>query len=86
MWAHAEDLDTLEFTLMQVIAYVTGPVRIGIPTSFFLLMARRLLALLIRMLFSPQDVDADFADDVSDLLLLLKKGRSYVIWTANSVF
>ncbi|KAI9467164.1 alpha/beta-hydrolase [Lactarius psammicola] len=25
MWAHAEDLDTLEFTLMQVIAYITGP-------------------------------------------------------------
>jgi len=25
MWAHAEDLDTLEFALMQVIAYITGP-------------------------------------------------------------
>ncbi|KAI0307025.1 hypothetical protein B0F90DRAFT_1807732 [Multifurca ochricompacta] len=25
MWAHAEDLDTLEFTLMQVIAYISGP-------------------------------------------------------------
>lgn len=25
MWAHAEDLDTLEFTLMQVIAYICGP-------------------------------------------------------------
>jgi hypothetical protein len=28
MWAHAEDLDTLEFTLMQVISYIVGPVRI----------------------------------------------------------
>lgn len=28
MWAHAEDLDTLEFTLMQVITYIAGPVRI----------------------------------------------------------
>ncbi|KAH9045258.1 alpha/beta-hydrolase [Lactarius pseudohatsudake] len=25
MWAHAEDLDTLEFALMQVTAYITGP-------------------------------------------------------------
>ncbi|KAI0268106.1 alpha/beta-hydrolase [Gloeopeniophorella convolvens] len=25
MWAHAEDLDTLEFTLMQVLAYIAGP-------------------------------------------------------------
>ncbi|KAI0303936.1 alpha/beta-hydrolase [Russula brevipes] len=25
MWAHAEDLDTLEFTLMQVISYIAGP-------------------------------------------------------------
>ncbi|KAI9513248.1 alpha/beta-hydrolase [Russula earlei] len=25
MWAHAEDLDTLEFALMQVIAYIAGP-------------------------------------------------------------
>ncbi|KAH9977632.1 alpha/beta-hydrolase [Lactifluus volemus] len=25
MWAHAEDLDTLEFTLMQVISYIVGP-------------------------------------------------------------
>ena len=45
MWAHAEDLDTLEFALMQVITYIAGPVRIG----FFLLMARRLLRLLTRM-------------------------------------
>jgi len=28
MWAHAEDLDTLEFALMQVIAYIAGSVRI----------------------------------------------------------
>jgi hypothetical protein len=28
MWAHAEDLDTLEFTLMQVITYIAGAVRI----------------------------------------------------------
>jgi hypothetical protein len=27
MWAHAEDLDTLEFTLMQVISHIAGPVR-----------------------------------------------------------
>jgi hypothetical protein len=27
MWAHAEDLDTLEFALMQVISYIAGPVR-----------------------------------------------------------
>ena len=26
MWAHAEDLDTLEFTLMQVISHIAGPV------------------------------------------------------------
>jgi hypothetical protein len=25
MWAHAEDLDTLEFALMQVITYIAGP-------------------------------------------------------------
>ncbi|KAI0254856.1 alpha/beta-hydrolase [Lactifluus subvellereus] len=25
MWAHAEDLDTLEFTLMQVISHIAGP-------------------------------------------------------------
>ncbi|KAI0005158.1 alpha/beta-hydrolase [Russula compacta] len=25
MWAHAEDLDTLEFTLMQIITYIAGP-------------------------------------------------------------
>ncbi|KAI0068617.1 alpha/beta-hydrolase [Artomyces pyxidatus] len=25
MWAHAEDIDTLEFTLMQVVAYIVGP-------------------------------------------------------------
>lgn len=34
MWAHAEDLDTLEFTCMQVITYITGPVRIGISHNF----------------------------------------------------
>jgi hypothetical protein len=28
MWAHAEDLDTLEFTLMQIVTYIAGPVRI----------------------------------------------------------
>ncbi len=50
MWAHAEDLDTLEFTLMQIIAYIAGPVRIGIPTPLLLLSACRLLALLTRML------------------------------------
>ncbi len=50
MWAHAEDLDTLEFALMQCIAYIVGPVRIGIPTSFLLLMACRALALLKRIL------------------------------------
>jgi hypothetical protein len=27
IWAHAEDLDTLEFALMQVISYIAGPVR-----------------------------------------------------------
>jgi hypothetical protein len=27
MWAHAEDLETLEFTLMQVASYIAGPVR-----------------------------------------------------------
>ena len=26
MWAHAEDLDTLEFALMQVTSYIAGPV------------------------------------------------------------
>ncbi|KAN0126704.1 Alpha/Beta hydrolase fold [Russula decolorans] len=25
MWAHAEDLDTLEFTLMQIVTYIAGP-------------------------------------------------------------
>jgi hypothetical protein len=35
MWAHAEDLDTLEFALMQVTAYIAGPVRI--PTTFVVL-------------------------------------------------
>jgi hypothetical protein len=33
MWAHAEDLDTLEFTLMQVISYIVGPVRVT-PSSW----------------------------------------------------
>lgn len=28
MWAHAEDLDTLEFALMQVTSYIAGPVGI----------------------------------------------------------
>jgi hypothetical protein len=37
MWAHAEDLDTLEFALMQVTAYIAGPVRI--PTIFFVLVS-----------------------------------------------
>ena len=35
MWAHAEDLDTLEFTLMQVISHLAGTVRISILTPFF---------------------------------------------------
>lgn len=35
MWANAEDLDTLEFTLMQVISHLAGPVRIDILTPFF---------------------------------------------------
>ena len=29
MWAHAEDLDTLEFALMQVVTYIAGPVCIA---------------------------------------------------------
>jgi len=37
MWAHAEDLDTLEFALMQVTAYIAGPVRI--PTTFAVLIS-----------------------------------------------
>jgi hypothetical protein len=35
MWAHAEDLDTLEFALMQVTAYIAGPVRAFPPLSSF---------------------------------------------------
>lgn len=27
MWAHADDLDTLEFALMQIVSYIVGPVR-----------------------------------------------------------
>ena len=73
MWAHAEDLDTLEFTLMQVIAYITGPVRIGIPTSFFSSHGPSLVRVADTDSFTPQDVDADFADDVCYLLLLSKK-------------
>ena len=53
MWAHAEDLNTLEFTLMQVVSYIAGPVCIStdfVTCSF--------------CLYRPQDVSADLADEV----------------------
>lgn len=54
MWAHAEDLDTLEFTLMQVITYIAGPVRIL--TVF--------MPLVWLIQYNPQDVSTDFTDEV----------------------
>ena len=53
MWAHAEDLDTLEFTLMQIVSYIAGPV--CIPTDFMTCSC---------CLYMLQDVSADLADEV----------------------
>lgn len=53
MWAHAEDLDTLEFALMQVVSYIAGPV--CIPTDFIRCSYR---------LYRSQDVSTDLADEV----------------------
>lgn len=41
MWAHAEDLTTLEFSLMQVTSYITGPVRIITSVVVFLVLLIR---------------------------------------------
>ncbi len=47
MWAHSEDLDTLEFALMQIVTYIAGPVRI--PTVF--------MTLLVLLIQAPGCVD-----------------------------
>ena len=53
MWAHAEDLDTLEFTLMQIVTYIAGPV--SIPTNFMACSC---------CLYRLQEVSTDLADEV----------------------
>jgi hypothetical protein len=53
MWAHAEDLDTLEFTLMQIVTYIAGPV--CIPTDFMTCSCCS---------YRLQDVSIDLADEV----------------------
>ena len=53
MWAHAEDLVTLEFALMQVVSYITGPV--CNPTDFVTCSC---------CLYRLQDVSTDLADEV----------------------
>ena len=53
MWAHAEDLGTLEFTLMQVVSFIAGSV--CIPTDFMTCSC---------CLYWPQDVSPDLADEV----------------------
>jgi hypothetical protein len=63
MWAHAEDLDTLEFTLMQIVSYIAGPV--CIPTDFVTCSC---------CLYRLQDVSADLADEVQYTFLSTESG------------
>jgi hypothetical protein len=67
MWSHAEDLDTLEFTLMQIVTYIAGPV--WTPTNFMTCSC---------CLYRLQDVSTDLADEVR--VSSLKK-RDFVFLT-----
>jgi hypothetical protein len=56
MWANADDLETLEFALFQLVSYIVGAVRLCFtsPRPFQAPYPR------VRM----QDIDPDLADDV----------------------